>query len=340
MPAEVESMFFVGETPWHGAGTRVTDAITSEEAIRAAGLAWEVGIAPLQTPALQLPDGRTVGPIVAEDSRAVIRMTDGRFLGTVGSQYHPIQNESAFAAFDPFVRKGWLRYHTAGSLYDGRKTWIMAELPGEMILPGVRPGARDAVRRYMLLSNAHDGSSALRVLPTPVRVVCANTLRAALGDLDATFTVRHTASADARIDDALHAFEATLRFYQGFQAEAEALAAAPWQLGQQRALAEALFPAKAEAKDGGPRPAVVRARDRIVELFEVGKGHGAIEGTAWAAINAVAEYADHDRPVRASKLLPEAQIRPAAAWFGPAADLKRRAYAYVRATIRGEAVAA
>jgi hypothetical protein len=120
MPAEIDSMMYVGETPWHRLGTRLDNPATAEEAMRAAGLGWEVQLQPLYT-----------GPermVKVRDRYAVCRtdrldQADGGQLGVVGRDFTPLQNREAFSFLDPVVGDGGAIYHTAGSLRGGRRVW-------------------------------------------------------------------------------------------------------------------------------------------------------------------------------------------------------------------------
>ena len=95
MAHAVESMAYVGETPWHGLGTNLEAPPSVAEAIRVAGLNWQVNLV-----RLQMPDGRQV------DRYATVRSTDNKVLGTVGPDYVPVQNDRAFAFFEPYVQSG------------------------------------------------------------------------------------------------------------------------------------------------------------------------------------------------------------------------------------------
>src|SRR5258708_7882776 len=117
MAHEVETLMFVGETPWHKLGVKLDAPPTTREAMIAAGLDWEVGLKSLVT-----TDGEAV------DHRATYRMSDGRILGVVGPGYRPIQNVSSFAWFDPFVQSGQASMECAGSLRDGQRVFVLAKL--------------------------------------------------------------------------------------------------------------------------------------------------------------------------------------------------------------------
>ncbi len=158
MAANVESMFSVREKPWHGLGTIVMEAPASAEALKLAGLDWNVVQEPVYTGYNELVKGY----------KANVRGTD-----VVSDRYKVVQNVDAFSFTDELLGKG-VRYETAGSLRDGRKVWLLARLPREYIIAGER------ISPYLVFSNTHDGSGSIKVAITPVRVACNNTLNLAL----------------------------------------------------------------------------------------------------------------------------------------------------------------
>lgn len=125
MSANVETMFYTREAPWHGLGTRVEEAPNSREALRLAGLDWNVVQESIHT-----ADGRRI-----EGFRANIRDRDGRVLGVVTDRYRVVQNEDAFAFTDQLLGEG-VSYETAGAIQNGRRIWILARLPKRYILNG------------------------------------------------------------------------------------------------------------------------------------------------------------------------------------------------------------
>src|SRR4051794_34975099 len=182
-------MFFTGRTPWHGLGQELAGRPSVAEAIEASGLGWDVELVPLVT-----RDAGEPAP-----ARAVRRATDRRVLGVVGPAYRPLQNRDAFAFLQPLLDAGLASLHTGGSLCGGRKVWLLAQFEREPLV--IADG--DEVRKFVLLSNSHDGSSSLRVGFTPIRVVCANTLSLAHADAAGSrlIRVRHT----SRLQDNLQA---------------------------------------------------------------------------------------------------------------------------------------
>ena len=160
MSANVETMFYVRETPWHGLGTKVNEAPDSRTALTAAGLDWEV----LQEP-IHMADGKPIGGY-----KVNVRNTDRRVLGVVSDRYKIVQNREAFAFTDALLGEG-VRYETAGSLQEGKKVWLLAKLPHEYIISG------DRISPYLVFFNSHDGSGAIKAALTPIRVVCQNVIR-------------------------------------------------------------------------------------------------------------------------------------------------------------------
>lgn len=185
MPAAVESMFYTRVAPWHGLGVRVEETLTSEDALRKSGLDWKVIQRPVMT-----SDYR---PITGY--KANIRNSDNTILGVVTDRYSIVQNEEAFAFTDALLGEG-VRYETAGSLQGGRRVWMLAKLPDNYIIGGER------IEPYLVFSNSHDGSSAIRVCMTPIRVVCQNTLNLALNQAKRTWSSKHTGNVQSRLHEA------------------------------------------------------------------------------------------------------------------------------------------
>jgi phage/plasmid-like protein (TIGR03299 family) len=320
MSAEVEAMMYAGEVPWHGLGTAIPMEVTSEEAIKLAGLDWEVETAPI----ISNDQKRTA----VEDWRITRRITDNAVLGVVKKNFTPIQNRDAFKMFDAVNGRKEAIYHTAGSLRGGSKVWILAKLP-EVIEVGKGVSASpDEVQQYLLLSNSHDGTLPLQMLFTPVRVVCSNTLSLALhrlGDDDELqktvprVTIRHTRNADRAMKEASKVMGRALAYYKQFGDFAGFLHSR--QVNQQQVdnIIGLAFPPN---KKKIVTPTVLQHRLGVENLFTEGAGHDKIAGSAWALLNAFAEYADHSYSLRSAKA-PE--DRSYSIWMGGAKGLKQRA---------------
>lgn len=189
-----------GGTAWHGMGTMLPEGmLRSKDVMPAAGLDWTV--------ALQ-PHGRlrSDGMYIPSDKYSVVRLDpdnlDNEYeLGTVGARYVPLQNAEAFEVMDGFLKDGVMTYETAGALGNGEIVFILARLGKEDFLVG----GKDPITPYLLLATSHDGSTAVTVLPTPIRVVCANTLAMAMGSKKSGISLRHTTNMKARLDKAAEA---------------------------------------------------------------------------------------------------------------------------------------
>lgn len=185
MAANVESMFYVREAPWHGLGKRVEQALNSEEALHEAGLDWTVLQKPIQTEDQMAITG----------FKANIRASDNRVLGVVTDRYKIVQNHEAFAFTDELLGEG-VRYETAGSLQNGKKVWLLAKLPEHYIISG------DRISPYLVFSNSHDGSGSIKVAMTPIRIVCQNTLNLALSSAKRIWSTIHTGNIKSKLDEA------------------------------------------------------------------------------------------------------------------------------------------
>lgn len=306
------AMMYCGEAPWHGLGQKLDAPATAEEAIAAAGLDYDVTLTPMTTE----------GGVPVPGRRAVVRADTRTVLGVVSDRFVPVQNRQAFGFLDAVVAEGGVRYHTAGALGRGERVWLLARLPEQIRVRG----GDDLVDQYLLLSNAHDGSAALRVLFTPVRVVCANTLslahRQGAGE---GVSIMHKGDLQAKIRQAQEVLGLARRFFDDAAAVINRLAGYSPTSAQLASYFAELYPDPEEGKDNAR---AVRARTELQRLFEEGLGHDqpGVKGTAWAAYNAVTEYVDHHRPARGANNRDRASRRLASVWFGSGARLKARAW--------------
>jgi phage/plasmid-like protein (TIGR03299 family) len=179
-----------GEKAWHGLGQYVSEAMTSEQAIELGGLNYTVEKRPLYAP------GWAGTMVEAEGHFANVRTDNNDVLGVVKSRYRIVQNKDAFGFFDTIIDKGEAIFETAGALGKGERIFVTAKLPEDMLVHGER------VEKYIMLTNSHDGTSTIIAGFTPIRVVCNNTLTAALKNLDNKVSISHTASAESRLKEA------------------------------------------------------------------------------------------------------------------------------------------
>jgi phage/plasmid-like protein (TIGR03299 family) len=181
-----DAFFSVKEKAWHGLGQIVDDHPTSEEAIIFAGLNYEVEKKPIFTDAQEI-----------KTHFATVRTDTAQVLGVVGSKYEIVQNKSAFVFFDSLLSDNGIKYETAGALGNGERIFITAKLPDVM-----RIGRKDIIEEYIFLTTSHDGSGSIMAAFTPVRVVCNNTLNAALNNHTNAVYIKHTANAEQKLHEA------------------------------------------------------------------------------------------------------------------------------------------
>jgi len=275
-----DTMFSVRQVPWHGLGAVLDHRPGSlEEALALSGLDWTVSRRPLLR---ETEDA----PVPVEGWRATVRDDTDRVLGVVSEDYAVVQNEQALAFLAELIGSE-LAFETAGSLWGGRAVWALAELPGHLEIGG------DAVRRFVLVTTRHDGTAAVRARITPVRVVCQNTLTAALADgATPTYRVRHTGETQLALEEGRRVLGIALRGYDRFAALGDRLASQEMTERALRRALELLYPA--DTALGGR--ALTNRRDReeaVLGLFRDGATVGNAPGSRWAAWNAIVEHHDH-----------------------------------------------
>lgn len=282
MAANVESMFYVRETPWHGLGTKVLTAPSSSDALQLAGLDWRV----LQEPIYTETEERIEG------YKANVRDSDRRVLGVVTDRYKVIQNEEAFSFTDELLGEG-VRYETAGSLLGGRKVWLLAHLPHEYIIGGER------ISPYLVFSNTHDGSGAVRIALTPIRVVCCNTLNLALATAKRSWSMNHTGDIRGKLKEAEDTFFLASAYMDALGKEFEILRKKTLTDKAVMEYIEILLPS-----EDGSTPQQTRNMKRLQEDMKMRyfdapdlKGVGK---NAYRFINAVSDFATHAKPLRRS----------------------------------------
>lgn len=302
---------YYGEEPWHRTGQKLDAPATAEEAIAAAGLDYEV----------TLTDVATVDGLMVPKTKAVVRYDNQTVLGVVSDRYVPVQNRQAFGFLDAVVADGGLRYHTAGALGQGERVFLLAKLPGEMRVKGTD----DLVNKYLLLSNSHDGSAALRVLFTPVRVVCQNTLSMALRrGTGEGVRIRHNGDLANKIREAQRVLGLATKFYDDAQSKIDRLASVSPTAAQLDAYFNSLYP---DPEDGADNARAKQTREKLHALFSGGIGHDmpGIKDTWWCAYNAVTEMLDH-RTYRGKTEAERASNRLQSIWWGSAAKVKEQAW--------------
>jgi len=317
MSANVEQMFSVRQIPWHKLGKILDNPPTSAEAIKEAGLDWEVKPTDIYFQTQLDSTSAIVYPVYKqfEGKKALVRSSDNTPLSIVSDHYKPLQNKDAFQWFDPIIQEGNATYETAGSLQNGKKIWIMAKLKDNLeVVPG------DEVRRYILLANGHDGITGIMIQPTPVRVVCENTLRASLG-AGLVNTIWHHGDIKDKMERVKRLLGLAEKAFQDRKETYKRMAKFGMTQGAvNEYINTVVLDPNKEASDR-VKEHVAQARARINRLHESGFGSQikGVRGTMWGAYNAAVEYGEYDMPQKVRDL-GNYQL------FGLGAQFKERAF--------------
>lgn len=268
------------QKPWHGLGTVLTDkALTAEQCIREAQLDYEVKL----TPAIMRVGSKNV-PV--PEKFVTYRTDTNTPLGIVGDRYTIVQNHEAFTFFDNLVEKDEAIYETAGALGDGERIFITAKMPDT-----IRVGKDDLTEVYVALKLSHDGTSGIKAMITPIRIVCQNTLNMALRQAINTVNIRHTRNVHASLQEAHRLLDITHKYV----AEAETILN---QFSKKKVsdavfkeLVEVLFPGSKEE----PSSNILNTREALAAAYHGGVGQENIVGTAYGALQGVSHFFSHDK---------------------------------------------
>lgn len=309
MAHEVEQMFVVGAAPWHNLGRRFEVPPSLEEALVAAGLDWKVTTEPLFSGAKE-----------QVEAMLTRRSSDNSILGVVGPKYVPLQNTEAFDFFKPFIDEKAAAIETAGSLRQGKRVWVLAKINRDpLVIKG-----NDIVEKYVLLSNSHDGTLAVRVGFTPIRVVCNNTLSMAINsEASKLIRIKHTKNVAANLESVQEIMNLADQEFQATAEQYRMLTTKDINSKDLEKYIKIVFNTTAKLVEVGGNTADLsnkRIIEQIVPLFEKGRGNdmAEIKGTMWAAYNAVNEYLQYERGSDNSNRMDNM-------WFGDSARLNKKA---------------
>ena len=282
MPANVETMFYVREAPWHGLGVRVESALNSEDALVMSGLNWNVIQKPIMTASGNLITGY----------RANIRDSDNRVLGVVTDRYRVVQNSEAFAFTDALLGEG-VKYETAGSLQDGKKIWILAKLPDKYIIEG------EQIDPYLVFSSSHDGSGSIKVAMTPIRVVCQNTLNLAMSTARRSWSTIHIGNLAAKMDEAHNTLLLAEKYMGRLGMEFSRLNKI--KLSDQKVMEyiDLLLPMDEQPTEIH-RKNITRIREDMKRRYFDAPDLRHVGKNAYRFVNAVSDFATHAKPLRST----------------------------------------
>jgi phage/plasmid-like protein (TIGR03299 family) len=318
---ENNMMAYKGAEPWHGLGFKVDENATGAEMLTVAGLDWKVQRRAI---AMRPSNGDRSVMLTSQldDFRAIVRSDNDTVFQIASSRYQPVQNEEIVEFFREYCEAGHATMETMGALRNGAAVWALARLNGGST---GNIGGVDELRGYMLLATSHDGSLRTIGKPTQVRVVCHNTLTAAIGERSAdTFSMKHTrkfGSADR--DEAQRIMGMASKQVADLNALAGDLAKVTidhdgWMEFMGKLLGDGLI----DPKTADLSKAAQAIQDATIS--SPGSALATARGTLWGAVNGVTWYADHAAKSRSDS------NRMFSAWFGPNETLKNKAVSVAR----------
>ena len=305
MTANVETMAYAGQVPWHGLGHKVGEDVTPEQMELVAGLNWKVNKVPFQN------------PVTGEQSDSyfvLVRDSDGKELSPCGHQYVPVQNRQALGFFKKFTESGDMTLETAGSLDGGRRIFVLAKTSESLSIKG-----KDKVDSYLLCYHPHIWGQSLRIMWTPIRVVCQNTLTMALDSKQSEFRMPHVQEFDVGVQfQAEKALGLAHNRMETFKEQAELLSSKEFTDKELWKYWIMLFQPSLK-NEPNPTPEMFnRTLEYLNQVIHTQPGSTVAKNTWWQALNAVTYYMDHqsgrDRDATMTSV-----------WLGQKAALKRRA---------------
>ena len=322
----VESMAYVGDTPWHGLGNQLPQKQPIEVWAQAAGMDWHIKESPVHFSIENIHNASMFGTF--EDQKVLYRSDSNQALSVVSSRYQVVQPLEVLEFYRDLTEYAGFELETAGVLKGGRKFWALAKTGHSTALKG-----NDVVNGYLLLATSCDGSLATIAMPTTVRVVCNNTLSIAVNNSENAVKVSHRSVFDA--DAVKQRLGVAVSHWDQFMYEMKVLSERKVSTKEANAYFETLLtqttPQSTESTPSGLRllkpstkPIIPNERAyKKLQAMYCGQGRGAeltaAKNTAWGLLCAVTEFVDHERQARST------ENRLDSAWFGNGAQMKQQA---------------
>lgn len=271
---------------------------TYQDAIDHFGLNWQVGLRPLYAQV-----GGDHGSQLITTNNAIVREDTGQVLAVVGDRYTPHQNNDANVGgiMDLVAAQTGAKYTAGGALDGGSKLWLTLELPEVITVKGNK---KDIIKKYVLFRNSHDGSSAIVLGPTNLRLFCTNQFRMVEEQnkrrkLASQYNVRHTTNSESRIKQVGDFLEGYFEYQAALEGEINWMAETKFSDKQMDTLTHKLFNVDKKEEETEISKRTLNQMGIMRALFEGGQGIlPENRGTAWAAYNAATEYYNHHMGMR------------------------------------------
>lgn len=278
----IRTINYAARTPiWNGLGQDISRCTTVEEALEQSGLDFTVHQEDIQTSA--------DCPIPLEGYKANVR-DDGTPLGIVSTRYRVVQNRYAFAFLNELVGEG-MRFERAGGLQNGRKVFILGRMPDRYIMSG------EHISPYIVFINSHDGTGSIKVLMTPIRMICLNMLNLALRHAARSWSAVHSGDVSGKLEDARNTLLYAHRYMQELGGAMEALRQIPLSNSKVKELTEVLIPTGDQMSPVQIKN-INRQRADLLERYFEAPDLTLLDQSAYRFLNAVADHANHADPLR------------------------------------------
>ena len=314
MAHEIENNMIAWKTekPWHGLGVEVAENATGAEMLKAAGMDWKVE---QRTICMR---GDVAGRVhIIPNFKAIVRNDTKHTFCIPTTKYHIVQNQEIVDTFREYCEAGHARMETIGAVRNGAVVWALAKLNGgsNATLKG-----GDEMKGYLLMATSHDGSMKTIGKATSVRVVCQNTLTAALSGKKAEFGMKHTSKwTDEKKAEARIAMGMAMENIQKVHKAAELLSNVNIDHSDWLTFMSKLMGGEENVIDSQTASLTRMAQDiQDATVLSPGAQLESAKGTLWGAINGVTYFADHMRGRTQD-------TRLVSAWFGDSDLLKRTA---------------
>ncbi len=284
MAACVENMFSVREVPWHNQGIIVQEAPTSKDAIKLAGLDWKV----IQHDVVDKETG-----ILIPGFKINVRDIDNKPLGMVTNRYRICQNEEAFDFTDALLGEG-VKYETAGSLSSGKRVWLLAKMEGRMMTD-------EQFLPYLVFTNSHDGTGAIKVALTNVRVVCQNTLNMALNGASRSWSCMHKGDVQGKLQEAYETLSRAENYLDKMEEEFGELKLKKLTDDKVKEFIDALLPMDEENDTKRKILNITEKRAELMYRYQEAPDLRDIEKSGYRFLNAVSDFVTHSEPLRLTK---------------------------------------
>lgn len=294
---------------WHTLGTVMNRAFSAHEALEQSGMDFDV---------IKIQNQLETG-IKIPNSYSLVRLDranneDGSgILGSCADNYHIVQNEDLFSFFDFLVKENAAIYETAGVLGNGERSWIMAKLPNDIVI-----GSNDAIKQYILITNAHTGKHSAMAMITPVRTVCENTLNMAIKGRVNSVSIRHFSNAQDKLRQAHQVLGFTTTYYDELKNVFDSMRVKKITSGEMVEYVNKVMNIK-DTNDVSTKKG--NQINQILDLYESGEGALKTRGTLWGAVNAIVEYSDYYKTTRVGNGNPTKVLEQM--WFGEGQKLKQ-----------------